>query len=201
MSPEPDAKIIYPYKPKPDLHYTVTPPKVLFKVYQLPLFGKKVPGTKINFRWTAQADYQRKKLHSIIKLQKVTITGSTLDGICGIQLSFTEDIHSPLFESKKKQSCKTYEIDTSKHIKFIQSRVWDERIINHFTLLDKESNPIMDSEVYYDGGDLKKQKIPQNMAIIGVYGVKEKFNLTSFGFLLWDISAFQNIESRNKITY
>ena len=79
--------------------------------------------------------------------------------------------------------------------------MWDERIINHFTLLDKESNPIMDSEVYYDGGDLKKQKIPQNMAIIGVYGVKEKFNLTSFGFLLWDISAFQTQESRNKITY
>ena len=46
----------------------------------------------------------------------------------------------------------------------------------------------MDSKAYYGDGTIIKHDIPNNMEIIGVYGVKGKYNLSSFGFLLWDTS-------------
>ena len=51
----------------------------------------------------------------------------------------------------------------------------------------------MDSQPYYEDGAAIKHEVPPNMAIIGVYGVKDKFNLSSFGFLLWDVSVFENV--------
>ena len=51
----------------------------------------------------------------------------------------------------------------------------------------------MDSQPYYEDGTAIKHEVPPNMAIIGVYGVKDKFNLSSFGFLLWDVSVFENV--------
>ena len=54
----------------------------------------------------------------------------------------------------------SYEIDTTQQIKYIETRVWDSRIINHIRLLNKEGKPIMESEVYNAGGDIVKQKIP-----------------------------------------
>ena len=120
----------------------------------------------------------------------MTLTGSSLDGICGIQLSFTENIHSPLFESKKAKPAQHCKIDINRSIKYIEGRVRDSRT-NQLRLLDYNGSPIMDSQAYYEDGNSIRHEVPPNMAIIGVYGVKDKFNLTSFGFLLWDISAFQ----------
>ena len=64
---------------------------------------------------------------------------------------------------------------------------------NHLRLLDANDSPVMDSQAYYEDGSTIRYEVPEDMAIIGVYGVKDKFNLTSFGFLLWDISVFQNV--------
>ena len=85
------------------------PPKVMFKIYELPLFG--LATSNINFRWTAKQEYERLGLCSLIKLRKVTISGTSFDGIGGIQLTFTDGVQSPFFQSTKEKPSKSYNID------------------------------------------------------------------------------------------
>lgn len=86
----------------------------------------------------------------MIKLRSITITGSSLDGICGIKLSFTDNISSPLFESKKKKPATYHQIDTNKQIKYIEARVRDADEhhlprINQLKFLDSRSDKVVHS--------------------------------------------------------
>ena len=133
------------------------PPKIMFKVYELPLFG--VTTSNVNFRWTAKQEYERLGLCSMIKLRKVTISGSSLDGICGIQLIFTDGVQSPFFQSSKEKPSKSYTIDLNKEIQFIEGRVRDSRT-NQLKFLDKNGYPILDSQVFYEDGNIIRHEIP-----------------------------------------
>ena len=104
-----------PSSPFPEVNWS--------KIYQLPLFGVQVPGTKINFKWTAQKDFEQMNLRAMIKLRKIILTGSALDGICGIQLYFTDNIISPLFESNRKRPTQHLYIDQKKKVTIIEARV------------------------------------------------------------------------------
>ena len=82
----------------------------------------------------------------------------------------------------------------NQQIQFVEGRVRDSRT-NQLKFLNNEGIPILDSQAFYEDGNTVRHEIPQNMAIIGVYGVKGKYNISSLGFLLWDISVFQNLEA------
>ena len=115
--------------------------------------------TNINFRWTAQSDYERLGLSNLIKLRKITLTGSSLDGICGIQLTFTDNIQSPLFESQKTKPAQSFQIDPNRVIKYIDGKVRDSRT-NRLRLLDSQGLPVFDSQAYYEDGNTVRYEVP-----------------------------------------
>ena len=146
----------------------------------------------------------------MIKLRKIIFTGSSLDGICGIQLYFTDNVISPLFESTRKRPTQHLYIDQKQTITAIEARVaYDqtklaktqirEHKINQLKFYGARKEVILDSKAYHGEGTLIKQKIPEDMVIIGVYGVKDDYNISSLGFLLLDISKYKESEQRQNI--
>lgn len=74
----------------------------------------------INFKWTAQEDFERMGLKKLIKLEEVKLAGAYSPGLIAIQLSFTEGIKSPLFEANSKYNAVSHKVDLTKTIDSIK---------------------------------------------------------------------------------
>ena len=110
-----------------------------FKTRYLSLFGEKVSHDKLDFNWTIEQDFKRFQLNSMVKLQEVVLCSNHHFGISGIQLNFTENISSPLFQSEDRNYKLPVKIDTSKEILQIEARLDDysnENLIYRLRFVD-----------------------------------------------------------------
>ena len=61
--------------------------------------------------------------------------------------------------------------------------------------MDENNAKIVDGKEYYNAGFDRTQKLSENEAIIGLYGVKDKYNnfprISSLGFIVCDTLCFR----------
>ena len=158
------------------------------------MFGEQVFDDKIDFRWTIQEEYEKLGLNKLVKLQEIKLAGDGCFGgshsVVGIQLLFTEGISSPLFESLIKLAPVSHKIDLTKQITHIT--VGEQgSLLNKLMILDDNDTQLVKWELRSYAND-KTQKLSANEAIIGLYGVKGKYNhISSLGFIVWDTTCFK----------
>ena len=71
-------------------------------------------------------------------------------GLSGIQLIFTDNISSPMFQTDEKNYKMPVQIDPQKEIAVIEARVDDYRydnFINRLRLVDREGQAVMDKSL------------------------------------------------------
>ena len=117
------------------------------KTRQLTVFGEKVQQNKIDFSWTAERDYKRWQLSRPIQLKEIVLASNQYYSLSGIQLVFTDNISSPMFQTDEKNYKIPVQLDTQKEIAMIEARVDDYRydnFINRIRMVDKEGHAVMD---------------------------------------------------------
>ena len=173
-----------------------------FNTRTLPLFAEQVSEDKIEFRWTIQEDYEKLNLSKLAKLQEVRLAGDGNLGLTGIQLVFTEGIASPLFECSERLAAVSHKVHQTKQISLITVKEFTSndastKYLPKITILDESNATIVDGKEYNSKGGDKTQKLSENEAIIGLYGVKDKYNnieyphISSLGFIVCDTSCFK----------
>ena len=173
--------------------------QVRFKTRKLPLIGYQAYEGEVDFTWTAQSDYETKKLNNMPKLLELRLSSksNSESGLGSIQLAFTDGISSPVMSASgaEEASLDSHRIEDGASIRTIigQAIVGARNTWINKLVLRNEKQVLAEASYSSSYGVVEsKQTLGAQEAIIGLYGVKsgKKF-IRSLGFIVCDTACWR----------
>ena len=156
---------------------------------RLPLFGDE--SLQLDWQWPEPDQLKRLPLDKKIKLSQITYKSETNSSLQWLQLGFTNDVHSPLFEAENSTGVewRSVDVDSKRKIRKIVMCVHKNNTLRKLRMLDDAGHAIVDL-VWYDYEEKCKQivrELPIDKEIIGLYGSRQGGTklIQSLGFIAW----------------